>query len=389
MNITCPACNSTDLETLIDLGHQPLSLMDLSPFPATSKTSPTYSTRMLICRQCFHVHNVDFNPDFEYHSDGCRMWNEGEDWAQHVDRVRAEAEKMALSANTVMEIGAGDGAFLYSIRCGDDVDKIAIDPATPLKLASERFTVINHLFKPDMIWQNDGNLVVIMRHLLEHMQHPRQFIEDIVSRQQQVNPDSTLCLLIEVPCCEEALHRTRVEDWTYEHVQHFTLESMRAMLRGLGSFSFGVSKSYGKEVLVASVYISAPHRKEFDVDQVINSYKTLALRTGKTGNWFLENLEDIALWGGAGKSALFINQFGFPVGTRVVDSDENKWGMCVPGTGIIMSRPESLKNLPVKYIIATTAWRAEDIANEINKHGIECEKLFKVENGNLMELKLG
>jgi C-methyltransferase C-terminal domain len=75
--------------------------------------------------------------------------------------------------------------------------------------------------------------------------------------------------------------------------------------------------------------------------------------------------------GSAGKAAALINMLdftkeSFPV---VVDSDPNKFGHFVPGTGQEIRSPSYLKNNPVDGILICTNWRARDIEREIrSKH---------------------
>lgn len=97
----------------------------------------------------------------------------------------------------------------------------------------------------------------------------------------------------------------------------------------------------------------------------------------------------IAFWGGAGKSAMFLRRFQLPTHVTVVDSHSDKWLMCVPGTKIKISDPDVLFRYPVQYVIATASWRADDIAKEIVERNIPCKGLLKFEGGQLVEVPLG
>jgi hypothetical protein len=98
----------------------------------------------------------------------------------------------------------------------------------------------------------------------------------------------------------------------------------------------------------------------------------------------LADMQNVAYWGGAGKSAMFINYLGIS-DALVVDSDPNKVGLYVPGTKIQIQDPEVLKD--VETIVVTTAWRAKDIAREIKRRNIQCDRLLTFDSGELVEVR--
>ena len=77
MNIECcPACQSTNLEMMLDLGNQPLSLVAMQQIPSRSVALMRHRIRLAICHNCGHVHNIDYNPNYvKYSGGGCRMYN--------------------------------------------------------------------------------------------------------------------------------------------------------------------------------------------------------------------------------------------------------------------------------------------------------------------------
>jgi len=315
------------------------------------------------------------------------MYNAGEGWQDHMAEVKELCEALP-DMDLIVEIGAGDCEFLASLK--SDAIKLAVDPCDAVVRAEELglhyrqeyFRADRHM--PD---GTKGNTLVIMRHLLEHMEHPRDFIEKIVARAEQLKHDTYL--YIETPCCQEALKRTRIEDWTYEHPQHFTVRSMMKMLRACGIEWSSVCTGYEGEVLKSIAKIEPRTKRGLSVDDVLRNYKEATDSIVNASLWINENIQNIALWGGAGKSAVFIHKFGLPGFATVVDSHDVKWGYCVPGTGIKMVPTSVLKDNPVDYIIATTSWRANDIAREIKRDKIPCKKLLKFENGKLTEVPLG
>jgi len=386
MSVYCPACHSQNLDIMFDMGHQPMSLVALQDSPDKSDCLERHSILMAICQECSHVHNIHFNPDYPNYSAGCHMYNNGSLWADHMDKVKWRAECTPSKLDTVIEIGAGDCSFLDSLEFDDDVVKIAVDPANKSAEAAEELG-IHHIHDKfcadDHIPDGAESVLLIMRHLLEHMEHPRDFIESIAIRGH--NRKHITNLLIEVPNCEKALADTRIEDWTYEHAQHFTPKSLDTMLWHCGFEKVVVSTSYGGEVILAEAQTRPKDRSK--VADTVARYAKAQRNIEHERTWICDNLDKIVFWGGAGKSAMFIRKFLLPENTRVVDSHSTKWGMYVPGTRIEIKPPVGIRESD--YIIATTSWRAEDIAKEIVRDDIPCRVLLKFVNGEFVEVPLG
>jgi hypothetical protein len=388
MTAFCPACHSQHLEYLFNMGWQPLSLVAMQTDPVQSGALERHQIQLVICHQCGHVHNIDFDPNIEQYSGaGCRMYNSGLLWQDHVKDIRCIIE--ALDVDLILEVGAGDCEFLASIDT--DAVKMAVDPCEAVTRAPEGIEWVREYFVADNhIPLGAGDIVIVMRHLLEHMEHPRDLIDSIVLDAKSSRPKCNTHLLIEVPCCTEALYHCRIEDWTYEHPQHFTVNSLNQLLHNSGVDVCNIWTTYGDEVIVALCTVTgAQDKHDLDVEAVVDNYQKVYLGLGRAGAWMKENLDKIAFWGGAGKSAMFLRLFGVPDDAFVVDSHEAKWGYCVPGTQIQIRPTVQLNTAGRPIIIATTSWRANDIRDEILLKNTPCSQLLKFEGGELVEVPLG
>ena len=95
----------------------------------------------------------------------------------------------------------------------------------------------------------------------------------------------------------------------------------------------------------------------------------------------------VAIWGGTGKAAAFIHQFNadaarFPL---VVDSDPDKAGTFVPGTGQEILFRDALREVAVDVVIIPTQWRAKDIVAEMKREGISPGKVLIEHGGQLID----
>jgi hypothetical protein len=390
---SCPACQSTNVHPLFNMGSQPLSLVTMQSDPMASTCLPRHPLYLGICEHCTHIHNLEYlDHVVPYGEEGCRMFNAGSGWQSHLDEVRTLLLPLADSVKSIIEIGAGDCEFLASLEM--DAEKFAVDPCSAVHAAEEYgIAYEQELFDPGShLPSDDEPCLVMMRHLLEHMERPRDLMEQLSSALSQREVVSWI--YIEVPCCENALKHRRIEDWTYEHPQHFTVESMKALLHACNLDHFMILPKYGGEVLsvLVQVEVATPRQEHMDVGMLMDDYERITNNIEREREWIESNLYRIAFWGGAGKSAMFLRRMGVPDTLRsvVVDSHEEKWGMYVPGTKIQILPPATLRDIQqLEYIIATTSWRANDIRDEIVRYGYPCKTLLKFEGGELTEVPLG
>ncbi len=163
---------------------------------------------------------------------------------------------------------------------------------------------------------------------------------------------------------------------------------MMKMFRACGIECSQVTTSYEGEVLMGVAKIDPKKPCGLTVDQVLEDFKIM-------GNDELPAIREFitkrrcALWGGSGKSAMFISKLDLPDNTLVVDSHDVKWDFYVPGTQIRIFSPDVLLEPIVDHIIVTTSWRALDIRDEIKRRKLHCGQLLKFEHGRLEEVPLG
>lgn len=372
---SCPACGSSSRpDTVICLRDAPASLVNLQNNASKSIGQKRYDIKIVACPVCTHLWNALFvdDPDL-YTGAGCKMYNAGSGWQEHLQKVRGLVNE---NCDLLIDIGAGDGSFLASIPT--PFNRKAYEPSDSyhecVKNANAGMKAYNKyfVFKDDI--PPEGSITIMMRHLIEHFEYPREFLGNLAQACRDRH-DGTVRVIIEVPNIQNALDKVRLEDWTYEHAQHFTAKSLTRLLYSLGGWYIQVSTSYNNEVLIAEVYFPTHVNKQPD-------YRNAVLRAHSN-----MPTEDVAYWGGAGKGATFLNMFD--ICGPVVDSDPGKVGYYVPGTDSVIHSPEILIHNPVSTIIATTSWRANDIRDEINSSSIPCKRLLKFENGHIVEVPLG
>ena len=367
----CLVCKCRRSYPLHRWEQQPPSVLGLPRTKAEAVSIASFTMDVQQCANCGHVFHTEF--DFEripYRSHSNLVYNHAKYWQEFQDRLAAEwIETYDLHNKRIMEIGCGEGTFLKRfLREELGNSGIAFEPGPDSRKARENGIECYREFfhaahgislRPD---------VIICRHVIEHLSDPLDFVIQIgiECRLQEHFP----LVIAEVPCIEKALRLGRLNDFLYEHVSNFTLNSFRKLFEISGFEIVDVSLRYDEEVVNV---IARPKPSEqtrtvrLDSRMFHEEVNVQIVEVNRQLNVWREEGKKIAFWAGTGKGASFLNIFRldddrFPV---VVDSDPLKHGGYVPGTGQLIRSPQYLNENPVDIIFITSQWRVPDIADEI------------------------
>ena len=386
MQQTCLACGGHIHYPLYNPPQQPMGMINLPRTVRDAHGVPRYPLNFRVCAMCSHVFNIDFDYSAIPYSDNTNlMYNRGATWHRHMERmVDVLVDTYGAAGKTVVDIGCGDGMFLgllsdrgIGCRC------IGFEPGMEA-INAERsgLTVYRDYFDPQRELKRIRPDILLCRHVIEHLEAPRQFLTDILywCGQYELKP----VFMAEVPRIDKALLQGRRTDFLYEHVSHFTERSFRTLWENCGFEVLDLLSCYEDEVAVA---VSRP--KELatlrEIAAMAGGFRrrieTQDVQVRSQLESLLAERRSVAFWGAASKGAAFLNAFDvtagrFPV---VVDSDHHKIGGYVPGTGQEIRSPDYLREHPVDVIVITTRWRAKDIAEEIGRRKIPCGAIWVLE----------
>jgi len=375
----CPVCSSAHLDTLIDFGLMPLSVLGLVTDADQSVAGKCHMVDINICRSCGHVFNYGYDQGFvQPFEGGCTMYNNGGPWLEHMNWTAQYV--CGCTDGKIVEIGAGNGEFAR--LCNYD-NYIAYEPTADCEQCSKYCKTRQLYFVPEDSIRHEMPDVILMRHVLEHYAQPGEFLQRLskACRVAKCEP----YLIIEVPNITNALRDVRVEDWVYEHPQHFTPESLCALARLHGWVVDDMFTTYNDEVIIVRLTpcvgtFKKGRRQAFDAMK-----KDLQETRNNLLAMHKQNPGSVVLWGGAGKGATLINMLDLSFDSiPIVDSDERKWGKRVPGTVHMIVEPAVLKLLKPALVVVTTAWRVGDIAEEIRLKQLPVGSVASICQGKLV-----
>lgn len=389
LSAACPVCAHSLAVPFFDGGLQTLATLGWPKSAADARAMPRYPQDFVQCPACSHVWNRSFRYDaIPYQNNPNRMFNSGGIWKGHLADTRDSLLAHLPTAPTVVEIGCGEGHFVRGLAeaRGGQGRFIGFDPnASPETGQGVEFHA--RLFDPLVDMANYAPDAVVIRHVLEHLTEPAVLLEQLAWGAALLGKQCWL--FAEVPCIDRVFATDRLADFFYEHVAQFTTESFRTLLARAGEV-VELAHGYDGEVVYARVKLGKPAAFQ----KQATATAAFSRRADVSRAAIHAQLSELAasgakvvIWGGTGKAAAFIHQFGadaerFPL---VVDSDPDKAGTFVPGTGQQIVFRDALKTLAVEVVIIPTQWRAKDIAAEMEREGIHPATVLIEHEGRLVD----
>jgi C-methyltransferase C-terminal domain/Methyltransferase domain len=385
---TCPACGH-HVAVAFFTSEQPLATIAWPHSSEAARAMPMLPLEFVRCVDCGHVFNRAFDYAAVPYTDKPNlMFNKGALWSGFLSDMQTTLLSRLPERPVVVEIGHGDGSFIAALAAarpggrylGFDPNGAAIGDGA-VELRAELFEPGRHLdeLQPDLI---------ISRHVMEHLANPLGFLQRLCFAVAHSGSD---CLLyLEVPCIDRVLETGRTVDLYYEHNSQFTTKSFSRMLTRCAAVVETIGHGYDGEVIFGLARMSAPQDQvkiaeeaaRYNAgtriaDQVIRSQLSALHSSGRS----------VAIWGGTGKSAAFMNRYRVDV-TRfpiVIDSDAAKVGTFVPGMGQEIRGRDWLKKYPMDVVIIPPQWRAADIIVEMERAGIVVEAIVIEHGGRLID----
>ncbi len=386
---TCPACAHHVAVPFYDGGCRPLTTQAWPQSPAEAQALPRLQLDFVRCVDCGHVYNAAFDYAAVPYERPYQMFNKGLAWKNHLRRFRDLVLARVPQRATIVEIGCGDGHLLRALAQARPTGRyIGFDPGGAIDTGDGAIEDRPELFRPERHLRELRPDLIISRHVLEHLQNPLGFVQELAFAAAWDDLDTQI--LFEVPCIDHVFASGRTVDFFYEHHSHFTTTSLHRLLSRCAGDVELVERGYNDEVVYGLARLC---RRSTAVDfaSAALDFQRRAAAAQETVCADLQALgasgKKTAIWGGAGKAAAFINQYGldadrFPL---VVDSDPQKTGTYVPGTGQQIQFRDVLKDSPVDVVLIATQWRANDIVMEIERCGIRCASILLEHQGRIID----
>jgi hypothetical protein len=362
----------------------PVLLNVLARTEEEARRAPAGRLELVECPACGVVFNrtfdgVPYGPD--YFVDPTRSAR----YREHLDDVsdRLAARMAGRSAFSVVDVGAGQGNYLTHLvgRLTTRVTRAhGFDPA--FRAAEAQLPTNVSVTATPFDAPGAGALdfpvdVVVTRHVVEHVTDPVSFLAS--PRECLAAP---FTLLVETPNVGHSLERGLLHDFCYEHCTMLSDTALAAVLRRAGYAHIRVERAFGGEYLLA--FADAPAAPTAVAADTITPRPASARLTDVARRFVPEHRErlrdarargPVALWGGAGKGALFAHLVDpdRELVDVVVDIHPSKQGMFLPGTGHRVASPEEARRRGVRTVVVANATYVDEVASLCDAMGLRVE----------------
>ncbi|MDD5273644.1 MAG: class I SAM-dependent methyltransferase [Methylovulum sp.] len=240
---------------------------------------------------------------------------------QHLNDVKAIIERQ-LTGKSLIEVGCGKGYFLEYLR-QSGFAIIGVDPA----YEGSNPDVVKAVFEPSLGLTSEG---VILRHVLEHIPNPYQFLTAIAEANGNKGK-----IYIEVPCLDWICQHRAWFDIFYEHVNYLRLNDFRRMFGKV----YESGHIFGRQYLYVVADLSTLQQPVFQQDDAFMFPGNFLAEIDRTAS--IVKGRRNAIWGGASKGvifALYMQRVGVDSGL-IIDINPAKQNKYMAGSGLIISSP--------------------------------------------------
>jgi SAM-dependent methyltransferase len=279
----------------------------------------------------------------------------------------------------IVEIGCGDGDFLELLcRVGNN-HGFGFDPSRVPDLDKtgdkKSITFIRDYYS-EKYSQYKADLVCC-RHVLEHIQQPRQFLDNIRSA---LKDNTGTIVFFEVPNVLYTIKDLGIWDLIYEHCSYFSPTSLRTVFTKSGFEVIHDSEEFQGQFLgieAKPVEKGSPDKEnnKAELKEISDYVKAFAANYIRSLNYwqsqidaFNKTSQKTVVWGAGSKGVTFLNILKNAEEVKyLVDINPRKQGKFVPGSGQKVISPEDLKKYPPDIAIVMNPVYLKEIEQVINQ----------------------
>ena len=365
----CPICGGST-ETSVERESLPVLNNVTYPTRDAARSAPVGSFALATCLACGFSHNRGFEPNLVAYDENYDNHVESVVFdTYYSDLVRLIIRRFKLSDGTVYDIGCGDGQLLKVLcEAAPNVSGVGIDPSCH-PTQDGNFRLIKGT--PDEANLLPDARLVILRHVLEHIDDPVEFL----TRLREEVPDAPF--FIEVPDLNWILTSGAFWDFTYEHCNYFTLPTLRLTLETAGFSVVEQHRSFGDQYQWA-ICRPADNRPPPQKNRVGNADSELAAVQAylaveadrfATISELAEGPDHFVIWGMSGKGVILASLLPEGVVSGGIDMNRAKQGRYAPTSALRIHSPGWLNSVGGSTVLVMNPNYATEIGNLVERLG--------------------
>ena len=353
-NIPCPSClNQDHLEIFYQIRNTPIHQNQIYDTLESAVNCKRGNISLTFCHNCGMAFNSQFKSGLlEYGEQYNNKQSASEYFRTYLnDTIDLLVHKYGIFNKRILDVGCGNGEFLellsmksHSRGIGFDPSYMGPDHTSNAQFVSDYLTEIYSPIKAD---------VLILRHVLEHIDKPNQFLSSIL---QYLQVDTDCKIIIEVPDFNWIADHGAYWDIFYEHTNYFSKQSLRYLLESIGLDVIDIFNQFGGQYMIAIASFH-PGRIEKEIKttyavskSILDQLKrNIELKNKEVEHIFNQIGEEslFTIWGAAAKGITFLNCLKRDVQQRIpfiIDMNAAKQGKYCAGVGHKIMPPSILKH---------------------------------------------
>jgi SAM-dependent methyltransferase len=368
----CRSCNSSRIESVLDLGHSPLADRLLSAGQLAGPEA-SYPLQLVFCHDCSLV-QIDYTvpPEELFCNDYPYFSSVSDELQRHtVANVRELIERRRLGPDSlVMELASNDGYLLKHYQAAG-IRVLGIDPAEPPAKAAQaigietRIAFFTEELAAQLATEGAAADVVHANNVLAHVADTNGFVAGLA---RVLKPEGMAVL--EFPYLRDLVDHCEFDTIYHQHLCYFSVTAVDRLLRRHGLYLNDVRRIpiHGGSL---RLYVERIERVGDAVTSLlaeeerlgltrIEYYRDFGLRVERIRAQLMDTLRElrndgkrIAGYGAPAKGCTLLNYFG--IGKEflpyTVDRNHFKQGRHMPGTHQPVHAPERLLEDRPDYLL--------------------------------------
>lgn len=384
-SLQCTVCGTSEINVFVEITQVPIHCNVLWPTKREALSAPRGDLRIGYCKKCGHVFNTAFDPALMEYT---QAYENSLHFSPSFQRFAEELvdgliERYGLRSKDIVDIGCGKGDFLKLICARGKNRGWGFDPSY---VPEKKETASSVTFIQEFYSEKHTNYaadLVACRHVLEHIQFPREFVANV---RRSVGNRFKTAVYFEVPNILYTLRDMGIWDMIYEHCSYFSSPSISRVFSSSGFDVTDVRETFGGQYLsieahaTASPVGSMPDNSVDYISGLVEGFATSNQQ--KTAFWkdqlssFTNSSRRVVVWGGGSKGVTFLNVFRNHKAIEfMVDINPRKQGMHIAGTGQKIVGPEFLKEYHPDNVIIMNPLYQKEIEQSLAALGLNAQVL--------------
>jgi SAM-dependent methyltransferase len=378
MSVTCRLCKSTDVVKVLHLPCVPSNVQALLTKDQLGKDRPV-EFQVYQC-QCCSLVQAPVQLNVNYYDDYLMSTTFSSQLADYLDNLAEEfIGQYNLKDGRVLDVGCGDGAFMYPFsRRGISV--VGIEPSDRSRQVAHQagFEVYPGYMTADTVIPSGPFDAFVSRQVLEHVDDIAGMLTGL---RKNLVPGGVG--IIEVPRLEKAIDDLRFYDFFPDHVNYFTLDSLRTALEINGYEVLDLRSTMYDEYNVAIVRAVTP----IDLFTVQNNISALVKEIDQLFVQCKQQNKITAMWGAGAKGLSIMSNLNVGNIDHLIDSDSNKQGRYTAISELLIEPADILKTAKVDVLVVTAVAYQQIILDKLINQYHYTGELYLLQQSGLKKVQ--